>query len=173
MRAGDDDPQARDAMRRADEARRGGRIEEARTLYRYILQRWPYHADALRTLRDLAIDDRNWDDAIGLQERLLEIAPPADRATETAWLAVGYYELGRLELARGAAVAAAGHFKAALRADRDFVPAAVALGDAYEAAGEHREAVRTWERAAETAARAAAAGAPGARVPPGRRGRAG
>jgi lipopolysaccharide biosynthesis regulator YciM len=150
VRAGDDDPQARDAMRRADEARRGGRIEEARTLYRYILQRWPYHADALRTLRDLAIDDRNWDDAIGLQERLLEIAPPADRATESSWLAVGYYELGRLELARGAAAAAAGHFKAAIRADRDFVPAAVALGDAYEAAGEHRDAIRTWERAAET-----------------------
>jgi lipopolysaccharide biosynthesis regulator YciM len=150
VRAGDDDPQARDAMRRADEARRGGRIEEARTLYRYILQRWPYHADALRTLRDLAIDDRNWDDAIGLQERLLEIAPPADRVTESSWLAVGYYELGRLELARGAAAAAAGHFNAAIRADRDFLPAAVALGDAYEAAGVHREAVRTWERAAET-----------------------
>src|SRR4029450_9728438 len=40
--------------------------------------------------------------------------------------------------------------KAAIRADRDFVPAAVALGDAYEAAGEHRDAIRTWERAAET-----------------------
>src|SRR4029453_15270050 len=71
--------------------------EEAPPPFRHILQRWPYHADALRTLRDLAIDDRNWDDAIGLQERLLEIAPPADRATESSWLAVGYYELGRLE----------------------------------------------------------------------------
>jgi len=29
------------------------------------------------------------------------------------------------------------------------VPAAVALGDAHEALGEHREAVRAWERAAE------------------------
>ena len=30
------------------------------------------------------------------------------------------------------------------------MPAAVALGDAYEAGGLHRDAVRTWERAAET-----------------------
>ena len=150
VRAGEDDPQARDAMRRASEARRAGRLEEARTLYRYVLQRWPHHAEALRTLRDLAIDERNWDDAIALQERLLEIAPPADRAAESSWLAVGYYELGRLELARGAAAAAAGHFKAAVRADRSFLPAAVALGDAYEASGLHRDAMRTWERAAET-----------------------
>src|SRR3989442_848320 len=58
--------------------------------------------------------------------------------------------MGRLELARGEATAAVGHFRAALRADRDFVPASVALGDAQEAAGDPREAVRTWERAAET-----------------------
>ena len=103
LQAADDDPQARDAMRRAGEARRAGRLDEARTLYRYVLQRWPHHAEALRTLRDLAIDERNWDEAIALQERLLEIAPPADRPAESSWLAVGYYELGRLELARGAA----------------------------------------------------------------------
>jgi lipopolysaccharide biosynthesis regulator YciM len=150
VRAGEDDPQARDAMRRAAEARRAGRLDEARTLYRYVLQRWPHHGEALRTLRDLAIDERNWDEAIALQERLLAIAPPADRAAESSWLAVGYYELGRLELARGAAAAAAGHFKAAVRADRGFLPATVALGDAYEAAGLHRDAIRTWERAAET-----------------------
>jgi hypothetical protein len=40
---------------------------------------------------------------------------------ESEWLAVGYYELGRLELARGAAAAAVTHFKAAVRADRDFL----------------------------------------------------
>ncbi|HEU4366619.1 MAG TPA: tetratricopeptide repeat protein [Methylomirabilota bacterium] len=147
---GEDDPQAADAMRRAHEARQAGRLEETRTLYRYVLQRWPQHAGALRALRDLAIEAGDWDEAVAVQQRLLPVAPPADRAAEGAWLAVGYYELGRLELARGAAPTAAGHFKAALRADRDFLPAALALGDAWEAAGDQREAVRTWERAAET-----------------------
>jgi lipopolysaccharide biosynthesis regulator YciM len=145
-----DDPQAIDAMRRAREAQQAGRLDETRTLYRYVLQRWPHHAEALRGLRDLAIEVRDWDEAVAIQQRLFSAAPPADRAVESEWLAVGHYELGRLELARGDAAAAIAHFKAALRADREFLPAVLALGDACEASGDHREAVRTWERAAET-----------------------
>ena len=147
---GVDDPQAIDTMRRAHDARQGGRLDETRTLYRYVLQRWPHHADALRGLRDLAIEARDWDEAVAIQQRLLTAAPTTDRAVESEWLAVGYYELGRLELARGNAAAAITHFKAALKADREFLPAVLALGDAYESAGDPREAVRTWERAAET-----------------------
>jgi lipopolysaccharide biosynthesis regulator YciM len=147
---GEDDPQAADAVRRAQEARQAGRLDEARTLYRYVRQRWPHHAGALRALRDLAAGAGDWDEAVALQQRLLTVARPADRAAESEWLAAGYYELGRLELARGDVAAGAVQFKAALRADRDFLPAALALGDAWEAAGDHREAVRAWERAAET-----------------------
>jgi len=147
---GEDDPQAAESVRRAREAYAQRRTDEASTLYRYVLQRWPQHADALRGLRDLAIDARDWDEAVAIQQRLLALARPSDRAVESEWLAVGHYELGRLELARGAAAAAITHFKAATRADRDFLPATLALGDAHEAAGEHREAIRVWERAAET-----------------------
>jgi tetratricopeptide (TPR) repeat protein len=148
--SGTDDPQALDTVRRAREARAAGRAEEARTLYRYLLQRWPGHAEALRALRDFAIEAGDWDEAVAVQQRLLTTAPVADREVESEWLAVGYYELGRLELARANPAAAVTHFRAALRADRDFLPGVLALGDALDAAGEHREAVRTWERAAET-----------------------
>src|SRR5205809_855330 len=127
-----------------------GRPAEARTLFRYVVQRWPAHVGGLHALRDLAVEARDWDEAIAIQQSLLELAPSRERHAEAEWLAVGYYEMGRLELARGEATAAVGHFRAALRADRDFVPASVALGDAQEAAGDPREAVRTWERAAET-----------------------
>ena len=104
--------QGRRADARAREARQAGHVDEARTLYRYVLQRWPHHADGLRGLRDLAIDARDWDEAVAIQQRLLTVAAPADRAVESEWLAVGYYELGRLELARGDATAAAAHFRA-------------------------------------------------------------
>jgi lipopolysaccharide biosynthesis regulator YciM len=146
---GTDDPQAAEALRRADEARRAGRRDEARTLYRHVLQRWPANIVALRALRDLAVEARAWDEAVDVQRRLMAVAPVGDRATEAEWLAVGHYELGRLELARGDAAAAIAQFRAAVRADRDFVPAIVALGDALEAAGDAREAIRTWERGAE------------------------
>jgi lipopolysaccharide biosynthesis regulator YciM len=147
---GERDPQAVDGMRRAQEARRAGRLEEARTLFRHVAQRWPGHLGALHELRDLAVEARQWDDAIAVQHQIMALAPRADRAAEAAWLAVEYYELGRLELARGAASGAIMHFKAALRADPTFVPAVVALGDAHEAAGDTREAIRTWERAVES-----------------------
>jgi lipopolysaccharide biosynthesis regulator YciM len=148
--SGDDDPDARDATRRAREARQAGRVDEASTLYRYVLQRWPAHAEALRALRDFAVEARDWDEAVAIQHRLLSAVTSADRDAESEWLAVGYYELGRQELGRTDPGAAVAHFKAALRADRDFLPAVLALGDALEVAGDHREAVRTWERAAET-----------------------
>jgi lipopolysaccharide biosynthesis regulator YciM len=147
---GEHDPEAAEAMQRAREARRAGRLAEARTLFRHVVQQWPAHRGALHELRDLAVEGRSWDEAIALQQQIMALAPPADRAAEAEWLAVEHYELGRLELARGEATSAAAHFKAALRADPRFTPAVVALGDAYEAAGDAREALRTWERAAET-----------------------
>jgi len=64
--------------------------------------------------------------------------------------AVLLHEAGRTELAHGRPASALGYFRAVLRLDRDFLPALVALGEAYEAAGDRREAVRAWERAAET-----------------------
>ena len=74
-------------------------------------------------------------------------AHTAGRREEEATL---LHEAGRTELARGRAGAALAYFRAALRVDRDFLPALVAVGDAYEAASDHREAVRAWERAVES-----------------------
>jgi tetratricopeptide (TPR) repeat protein len=147
----DDDPAAAELITRAAAARERGRRDEAATLYREALARRRGHVGALRGLRDLAVDAATWPDAVEVQQRLLAVAPPAERAREAEWLAALYYELGRAELARGHAADAVAHLKSGVRADRHFTPAALALGDAYEAIGDHREAVRTWERAVETA----------------------
>ena len=146
---GADDPEAADAVRRAGDAQAAGRLDEARTLYRYVLQRWPAHADAHRGLRDAAWTAGDAGEAIAVQQRLVSLLPASERALEHAWLAAAHHELGRRALAAGDADRAVGEFRAALRADGTFVPALVALGDAHEAAGDRREAVRTWERAAE------------------------
>jgi len=84
------------------------------------------------------------DEARAFLEQALRI-----NAGDGGRLASLHYELGRLDAERGRAAAAVAHFRSALRADRGFVPAAVALGDAQEASGDLREAARTWERAAE------------------------
>jgi len=74
-------------------------------------------------------------------------AHAAGRRDEEAAL---LHEAGRTELGHGRPATALGYFRSALRVDRDFVPSLVALGDAYDAAGDRREAVRAWERAVET-----------------------
>ena len=136
-------------LQRAQDARRLSRTDEARTLYRLILQSHRGHLGALRGLRDLAAEAGRWPEALEVQQRVLGTVGSTERSPETEWLAVIYYELGRAEVARANASGALGHFRSAARADRLFLPAALALGDAYELTGDHREAVRAWERAAE------------------------
>jgi len=145
-----DDPRTAEVLARADEARGAGRREEAGTLYRQALDQRRGHPGALRGLRELAVEAGEWAAALDAQQQLCGAVGPDERAREAHWLAVIYYELGRAGLALGHTGEALAHFRSALRADRDFVPAAVALGDAHETLGEHREAVRAWERAAET-----------------------
>lgn len=146
---GADDAQSLELLRRADGARQAGRREEAGTLYRQILQFRKNHLGALRGLRDLAAEAGQWTQALEAQQRIVGAVGPGERSPETEWLAIVHYELGRAELARGDASAALPHLKNAARADRHFLPAALAVGDAHETLGEHREAVRGWERAAE------------------------
>ena len=137
-------------MRRAGEAARGERRDEAAALYRQVLKRQRAHLGALRALRDLAIATADWREALDVQQRLIAAAPWAERDAESQWLAIIHYERGRAELAAGRVPVALVELRHAIRADSRFVPAALALGDAHEAAGEVREAVRVWERAAET-----------------------
>jgi lipopolysaccharide biosynthesis regulator YciM len=144
-----EDPEVTALARRAEEARRTGRREEARRLYRQVLDRRKNDMTALRGLRDVAVESAAWTEALGLQERILGAASPDERSREAEWLAGIHHELGRAEVGRGQPTAATGHFKSALRADRAFIPAALALGDAHEATGDRREAVRVWERAVE------------------------
>jgi tetratricopeptide (TPR) repeat protein len=142
------DPEAAALVREGDEAYRAGNREHARRCYLEALGRRKSDLGALRGLRAVAVDAGAWTEALGFAERALAMAG-VDRASDAAWLATTHYELGRAEARLGQPQAAVPHFRAALRADRGFLPAALALGEAYESAGDAREAVRTWERAVE------------------------
>jgi lipopolysaccharide biosynthesis regulator YciM len=145
----EDDPETRDLFRRAGEARAEGRREEAAVLYRAVRGRNPDHVGALRALRDLAAESSRWPEALDAEETLVDVVPAAERRSETEWLAAFHYEQGRQDMAAGRIASAIGHFRQSIRVDRDFVPASLTLGDALEASGDLREAVRVWERAAE------------------------
>ena len=130
---------------------RAGRFDEALATYRRILERDRTHLTALRALRDLTLQQRRWSDALGAQQRLVDLVAEDERPAELDWLAGIHYEVGKRLTADGKPQEALSHFKEALRANRGFLPAYVAMGDASLKAGDQREAIRTWERALEIA----------------------
>jgi tetratricopeptide (TPR) repeat protein len=144
-----DDAHTLELRRRAGEARAAGRVDEAVRLYQDARARAPHDVAMLRALRDLLIELARWREALDVQQSLAIAVPGAERSVELSMLAAVHYELGREALGAGRFTDATAAFRHALRADRGFVPAAVALGDAHDAAGDPREAVRVWERAVE------------------------
>lgn len=136
-------------VRQGDEAYSAGRREEARRLFREALERRRHDPGALRGLRRLAVDAGSWPEALSLAERVMAAVPANEKSREAEWLAGIHYELGRAEMERRQPAAAIAHFRSALKADRAFLPAALALGEAHEAAGDLREAIKSWEQAAE------------------------
>ena len=110
--------------------------------------RGPEPASA-RAGRDALIERRRWSDALATQTQLLPAVPREEKAAEEAILAGLHYEIGRERLERGDLAGAMSQLKEALRVQPDFVPAALLLGEAHLKAGEPRDALRVWERAAE------------------------
>ena len=102
-----------------------------------------------RVGRDALIERRRWSEALAVQSQLLPGVPREDKAAEEAILAGLHYEIGRERLERGDLAGATSQLKEALRVQPDFVPAALLLGEAHLKAGEPRDALRVWERAAE------------------------
>jgi len=133
----------------AEDFRRTDRPGDAAALLERLLTRDPDHLAALRALRDVAVAERQWARALGPQERIVALAS-GDRSQEQTVLAGLQYQLGRGLLEEGQVQPAIARFREALRAQPDFVPAIMSLGDAHVAAGDSREALRVWERAAET-----------------------
>ena len=140
----DDRPQTRLAAAAA--YRHAGRPDDAIALYREVLAGDPNHLAALRGLRDTTVELGHWAEALPLQERLVQVAPAEERAAERGWLAGIHYERGSAKLGDDDPAGAITEFREALRAQSDFVPAIVALGDAHLRAGDASQALRVWER---------------------------
>ena len=143
------DDRAETMLAAADAYRQTGRPDDAIALFQDVIARDPGHVTALRALRDLAVAEGRWADALPAQERLTAAVAPDERATEQSLLAGIHYERGRARMAEGDLTGGIAAFRDALRVQPDFVPAALALGDAHVQAGDPTQALRVWERAVE------------------------
>lgn len=106
---------------------------------------------ALRAARDLAASAGRWEEALEIEERFASLVGAEDRPAEREWLAGIHYEIGKSLLREKNHAEARRHLSEALKVDPAFVPAQVALGDAWEQAGDRHQAVRIWKRATEVA----------------------
>ena len=143
------DDRAETMLAAADAYRQTGRPDDAIALFQDIIARDPGHVTALRSLRDLAVAEGRWADALPAQERLISAVAPDERVSEQTALAGVHYERGRSRMAEGDLTGGTAAFRDALRVRPDFVPAALALGDAHMQAGDPTQALRVWERAVE------------------------
>jgi tetratricopeptide (TPR) repeat protein len=135
----------------AEDYDRAGRAADALAAYRQVLARERDHQAALRGIRRVSVLAGRWSEALEVQETLARLASPDERSAEVEWLAGTHYEVGKTLLAEGKPEEALRHFREAVKAERGFLPASLAIGDAHERMGEMREAVRAWERAATPA----------------------
>jgi tetratricopeptide (TPR) repeat protein len=140
----------RSYARRADPLEPPPRIEPASPVRGLAdASREPARPAAAQAGRDALIERRRFAEALEIQARVVQAAPREERAAESTVLAGLHYEIGRERLEKEDRAGAISHLKDALRAQPDFVPAALLLGEAHLKAGEPREALRVWERAAE------------------------
>ncbi len=109
----------------------------------------PEASDPGRMERDALIESRRFAEALEIQTRLVPAAGRGERAAEEEILAGLHYEIGRERFEKNDRARATSHLKEALRVRPHFVPAALLLGEAHLKAGDAREALRVWERAAE------------------------
>jgi uncharacterized protein HemY len=123
-----------------------GKSEDAITTYQSLIALEKDNRKALRCLRDLYINDDNWQEALEIQRQVLKTGPGANRvAKEKELLLYLRYEVARQAISDGSPENAKSELKDILRQEADFVPAKVSLGDAYVAMNRGDDAVKTWQ----------------------------
>jgi lipopolysaccharide biosynthesis regulator YciM len=126
--------------------RRGGFVDRAVEAFSEVLRLDPDNQYALINLEKLYAEQRQWEQAHAVRERLAVRATPAEKPRSQAILAFLENERGREALERGNRTEASQRFEAAIDLDRGVLPAYLSLGDARLAEGKGNDAIAVWER---------------------------
>ena len=123
-----------------------GRTQDAVEVYRELLAGDSENRKALRALRDLHIEQAEWQDALGLQKRIVKAAAGGPKAAdEKQQLLQLRYEVANLALENGEVEQAANAFRDIIKEQTDFTPARVSLGDAYRRLNRSAEAAEVYQ----------------------------
>ncbi|MBI3611178.1 MAG: tetratricopeptide repeat protein [Nitrospirae bacterium] len=101
-------------------------------------------------LRDLFVKQGRWEEAHGVQEKILQGPLGAEELKrEQGWLEGIKYELGRQLLSQGQPDRARRYFRGTIKLNRHFIPGYIGLGEIALDEGKPKEAGELWEKAFE------------------------
>jgi lipopolysaccharide biosynthesis regulator YciM len=125
-----------------------GERTKAEKTFIEILDKYPTNPFALRGLRDIRIEEGDWEEASELQRTLLGRRDDGgDVAGEKELLTGLLYETARKLMEEGDPDAALVTAKEALKNDNAFIPAHLLLGEVHYSTGNSHDAVKVWEKA--------------------------
>jgi len=132
------DSATRHLLQQGWEHQKAGRLAQAETLYRQVLQQQPEHPEALQYLGMLAHQIGKGEAAVDLMRRAIASRPGYMEA---------YYNLGLMYLLQGKWAEAAATYRRLLEMKPDYIEAHNNLGNALQAQGKPAEAVACYRRA--------------------------
>lgn len=130
------------ALGLAQQHHQAGRLAEAESLYRQLLQALPHQPDLLHLLGVLLLQSGKADEAVGLIQAASQLAPERPDFCNNLGLALQ---------SRGRLSEAIVQFELALHRQGDYFEACNNLGNALRLAGRHQDALSRYQRAAELA----------------------
>jgi len=123
------------------------RFEEALQALQDILRRDSGNVTALIRQRDLLVRLEKWNDALEVQHRLMKTGLPEQDLRAEASLLVGLtYEVGRQFLERDHPDKARRYFRAAMKRDKQFLPAYIGLSEILIHEGKTKNAAEILEK---------------------------
>ncbi len=121
-----------------------GSHDEAISIIQEVIKKDSSNIEALIRLRDIYIKITRWDGAHEIQGRLVKHR--RDNIEDTKLLMGLRYEFARYLFTKGGRDKSKRLLKGIIRADKDFIPAYVTLGDMLIEEGESSEAADLWEK---------------------------
>lgn len=127
-----------------------GRHEECIEILSRILSIDRDNIAARNRLRDLRIKRKEWGEAQQIQQQIIRLLKSTDNITEENNILAGIkYEIAKEKIDKQEYTEAIKFLRESIKINKEFLPAHLLLGDAYEKMQDSKEAIRAWEKGFE------------------------
>lgn len=109
----------------------------------------PANLEAMRELRNISIDEKEWDRALELQSKIVKISPEEEIDQEKKLQHGLRYEHARLIVEEGETEKGVKELREIIKEDHSFSPPQVLLGELLSQNGEIKEAMKVWQKGFE------------------------